>query len=105
MTDLRAKLSAALAGRYELDREIGAGGMATVFLARDVKHDRKVAMKVVHPKTPDDRHDALVRIAPDGHAGVRGTLLCCFAALLIHPDTIYLERVRPLSAPRGHKPP
>ena len=42
-------LTAALAGRYDIEREIGAGGMATVFLAQDVKHDRKVAVKVLRP--------------------------------------------------------
>ncbi len=36
-------LRAALAGRYEIEREIGQGGMATVYLAHDLKHDRKVA--------------------------------------------------------------
>jgi Tol biopolymer transport system component/tRNA A-37 threonylcarbamoyl transferase component Bud32 len=41
------RLEAALAGRYRVDREIGAGGMATVFLADDVKHNRKVAIKVL----------------------------------------------------------
>ena len=40
----------ALSGRYALDREIGAGGMATVYLARDVRHDRKVALKVLRPE-------------------------------------------------------
>ena len=43
-------LTAALAGRYALDREIGAGGMATVYLARDVRHERKVALKVLRPE-------------------------------------------------------
>ena len=42
-------LSAALAPRYRLEREIGAGGMATVYLARDLKHDREVAIKVLKP--------------------------------------------------------
>ena len=40
-------LNTALAGRYEIVREIGQGGMATVFLARDVKHHRSVALKVL----------------------------------------------------------
>jgi len=43
-------LRAALAGRYEIDREIGHGGMATVYLARDAKHKRQVAVKVLHPE-------------------------------------------------------
>jgi serine/threonine-protein kinase len=40
----------ALADRYELLRELGAGGMATVYLARDVRHNRQVALKVLHPE-------------------------------------------------------
>jgi len=43
-------LQAALAGRYDVLREVGAGGMATVYLARDVKHDRQVALKVLRPE-------------------------------------------------------
>ena len=43
------RLSAALAGHYTIERELGAGGMATVYLAHDIKHDRKVAIKVLHP--------------------------------------------------------
>jgi serine/threonine-protein kinase len=44
------RLKAALAGRYELEREIGRGGMATVYLARDVRHHRPVAVKVMSPE-------------------------------------------------------
>ena len=44
------RLSAALEGRYSIVREIGAGGMATVYLAEDVRHRRKVAIKVLHPE-------------------------------------------------------
>jgi serine/threonine-protein kinase len=43
-------LRAALAGRYDLERELGAGGMATVYLAQDLRHDRKVAIKVLRPE-------------------------------------------------------
>src|SRR5262245_45420415 len=43
------KLNTSLAGRYVIEREIGAGGMATVFLARDIRHDRNVALKVLSP--------------------------------------------------------
>lgn len=44
------RLSAALADRYRIERELGAGGMATVYLAHDVRHDRKVALKVLRPE-------------------------------------------------------
>ena len=43
------RLATALSGRYGIEREVGAGGMATVFLAHDLKHDRDVAIKVLHP--------------------------------------------------------
>jgi TolB-like protein/tRNA A-37 threonylcarbamoyl transferase component Bud32 len=43
-------LRTALADRYTLDRELGRGGMATVYLAHDLKHDRKVALKVLRPE-------------------------------------------------------
>jgi len=44
------RLSAALAERYRIERELGAGGMATVYLAHDLKHDRDVAIKVLRPE-------------------------------------------------------
>ena len=44
-----AHLNAAFEGRYAVERELGKGGMATVYLARDVKHEREVAIKVLHP--------------------------------------------------------
>ena len=50
MTPIMERLNAALAGRYEIERELGAGGMATVFLAEDLKHKRKVALKVLKPE-------------------------------------------------------
>ncbi len=50
MTDASARLSTALAGRYVIERELGAGGMATVYLAKDLKHDREVAIKVLRPE-------------------------------------------------------
>src|SRR5467141_3819224 len=45
-----SELRAALASRYRLEKEIGRGGMATVYLAHDLKHDRPVALKVLHPE-------------------------------------------------------
>ena len=50
MPELLGRLQSALADRYRLDREIGAGGMATVYLAEDVRHDRRVALKVLRPE-------------------------------------------------------
>jgi TolB-like protein/Tfp pilus assembly protein PilF len=49
LTDLRTELQKALASAYTLERELGRGGMATVFLAQDLRHDRPVALKVLHP--------------------------------------------------------
>ncbi len=46
VTGLRERLT----GRYAFERELGRGGMATVYLARDLKHDRPVALKVLHPE-------------------------------------------------------
>ena len=45
-----SRLNAALEGRYRIEREIGEGGMATVYLADDLKHERKVALKVLKPE-------------------------------------------------------
>ncbi|MCH7776216.1 MAG: protein kinase [Gemmatimonadetes bacterium] len=50
MSDTVERLKAALADRYAIEREIGAGGMATVYLAEDLKHKRKVAVKVLRPE-------------------------------------------------------
>ena len=50
MTDLADQLNSALTGRYRVERELGRGGMATVFLAEDLKHPRRVAIKVLNPE-------------------------------------------------------
>ncbi|QJR37510.1 protein kinase domain-containing protein [Gemmatimonas groenlandica] len=50
MTDISEHLSAALVNRYRIERRLGEGGMATVYLAEDLKHDRKVALKVLRPE-------------------------------------------------------
>lgn len=57
--ELRALLQDALAERYALERELGRGGMATVYLAQDLKHDRPVALKIPYYLTP-----AWLRIDP-----------------------------------------
>ena len=50
MSDPIARLNAALEGRYAIERELGEGGMATVYMADDLKHERKVALKVLKPE-------------------------------------------------------
>lgn len=66
--DAITQLNAALADRYEVEREIGAGGMATVFLARDLKHDRNVARQQTLFKDPTRRtlSRAQYGVHPDG---------------------------------------
>ena len=50
MDDLATRLQSALAGRYLIERELGRGGMANVYLAQDLKHHRRVAVKVLRPE-------------------------------------------------------
>jgi serine/threonine-protein kinase len=50
VSDTQSRLSSALADRYRLERELGAGGMATVYLAQDLRHGRQVAIKVLKPE-------------------------------------------------------
>ncbi len=50
VTESLKRISAVLSDRYRIERELGAGGMATVYLARDVKHERQVAIKVLRPE-------------------------------------------------------
>jgi hypothetical protein len=57
VTDLREKLEEGLAGRYALERELGRGGMATVFLAHDLRHDRSVA-----PLRSNPRFEQLLKV-------------------------------------------
>ena len=48
--DVTGQLQAALSGRYTIEREIGSGGMTMLYAARDIRHDRKVALKVLRPE-------------------------------------------------------
>ena len=50
MREITEHLKAALSDRYAMEREIGSGGMATVYLAEDLRHHRKVAAKVTMPE-------------------------------------------------------
>jgi serine/threonine-protein kinase len=72
------RLNGALEGRYRIERELGAGGMATVWLAEDLRHDREVALKVVRPDRFDP--DVLTRF----RAEIRTT------AQLNHPNILPL---------------
>jgi serine/threonine protein kinase len=53
MTGISDRLTSALADRYRIERELGQGGMAMVYLAHDLRHERKVAIKVLRPELAD----------------------------------------------------
>lgn len=67
VADVLPRLAAALAPRYRVERPVGRGGMATVYLARDTTHDRDVAIKVLHPELAatigGDRFQREIRVA------------------------------------------
>src|SRR5512135_2016615 len=89
MAELPDRLKAALAGRYTIERELGHGGMATVYLAEDRKHHRQVAVKVLRPEVvaalgPERvlreieiaaplNHPHILPLLDSGLAGKRGT--------------------------------
>ena len=89
MSDPLTRLTAALADRYRIERELGAGGMATVYLAQDLKHDRKVAIKVLRAElaavigaerflaeiktTANLQHPHILPLFDSGEAGKQGS--------------------------------
>jgi formylglycine-generating enzyme required for sulfatase activity/dienelactone hydrolase len=78
MSDITEKLKAAIADRYRIERELGAGGMATVYLAHDLKHDRDVAIKVL-------RQELAALLGPDRFDREIG-----ISARLQHPNILTL---------------
>jgi eukaryotic-like serine/threonine-protein kinase len=80
VSDIPARLRAALGDRYLIQEEIGRGGAATVYLAEDVKHDRKVAIKVLRPDN-----------GPSGYEPQRFLREIRIAARLSHPQILPLH--------------
>ncbi len=78
MSEILARLQSALSDRYNIQRELGRGGMATVYLATDLKHEREVAIKVLHP-------ELAATIGPE-----RFDREIKFAAKLQHPNILSL---------------
>ena len=79
MTDQLDRLKDALSDRYSVERELGRGGMATVYLAHDLKHDRQVAIKVLRP-------DLAAALGPERfHREIK------IAAQLQHPNILPLH--------------
>jgi tetratricopeptide (TPR) repeat protein len=109
------RLGAALAGRYALRRELGRGGMATVYLAQDLKHDRPIAMKVLHPEMAGtlgpERFQREIRVAaqlqhphilPVFDSGTAAGLLW-FTMPYVEGETLRrrLQRAGPLAIPEA----
>ena len=87
MNDLVERLRAALADRYRIERELGQGGMATVYLAEDLKHDRKVALKVLRARAGRGARRRAVRAGDHDHRR---------AAAPAHPAAVRLRHRRRL---------
>ena len=82
MSDPLAHLAAALADRYRIERELGQGGMATVYLAEDLKHDRKVARQGAQAGARGRARRRAVRAGDQDHRG---------AAASAHPAAVRLR--------------
>ncbi len=90
------RLREALADRYEVERELGRGGMATVYLARDLKHDRPVAIKVMRPELAStlaaDRFQQEIRVTANlEHPHILGMIDSGKANGLLYVVLPYLE--------------
>ena len=110
-----SRLAAALAERYGIERELGAGGMATVYLAHDLKHDRDVAIKVLHPDlgvalgserflseirtTARLQHPHILPLLDSGEAD--GLLYYVMPVVTGETLRAYLERVQQLPIPEA----
>ena len=77
MSDPVTLLNAALEGRYTIERELGEGGMATVYLAHDAKHDRGVALKVFRPELAAVLGGDRCRNEIRDHRQTSSTLISC----------------------------
>ena len=78
-----ASLRAALRGHYDIEREIGQGAFATVYLARDLKHERKVALKVLNAAIAEATHlDAPEAVTGSIHLSRNTPLLPSFGKLM-----------------------
>jgi serine/threonine protein kinase/TolB-like protein/Tfp pilus assembly protein PilF len=114
MVDLRAQLQEGLGDSYALERELGRGGMATVYLAQDLRHDRPVALKVLHPELaaslgPDRfqreirfaarlQHPHILTVLDSGEAGGRLWFTMPFVEGESLRDRLRRERQLPLDA-------
>lgn len=76
MPDPEVRLTTTLSDRYEIERELGHGGMAIVYLANDVKHDRKVALKVLRPELAAG--DSVMAVPVDLETGSTGRPVLLF---------------------------
>ncbi len=83
-TDIFSRLQSSLGDRYRVERELGRGGMATVYLAHDLRHDRPVALKVFHPQLGTELGERFLREIRVGRP----------ARPSAHPDRARLRRGR-----------
>src|SRR5690349_19413289 len=104
MSDIVERLGASLEGRYEIERELGVGGMATVYLARDIRHRRRVALKVMRPDLGGGlgaerflreielaaglQHPHIVPVFDSGAEGDGGTKLLWYTMPLIDGESL-----------------